>query len=158
MKKFLLSILVCILALPVYAQDFSWLEDAPGKYLPSMTKVVVNRTSPCNQGEEAFMDFIPRFRKDKAFRNSRINLTGDNEMAKSLVDCFDNWSIMKAGKGIMQDSRYYATWYNVSADEVLFQYGDEPVDPYAEWGGSNLMARFQRIDGKWYLTDMVAAG
>lgn len=156
MKKILVSLVMAVFALTALAQDSNWLEKAPQKYLPEMTQTIITRTSPCNQGDEAFMDFIPKFRTDKAFRNSRIKTDEDDDSA----EMFENWKIIKGGKGVdrREGLKYYGTWYNVSADEVCFQYFDEPTVPNSPWGGSCLMARFQRIGGKWYLTDLMIAG
>lgn len=160
MKKILVSLVMAVFALTALAQDSNWLEKAPQKYLPEMTQTIITRTSPCNQGDEAFMDFIPKFRTDKAFRNSRIKIDEDNAISKYSAEMFENWKIIKGGKGVdrREGLKYYGTWYNVSADEVCFQYSDEPTDPNAEWGGSGLMARFQRIGGKWCLTGLMIAG
>lgn len=157
-KKFILGFMAALMSLACYALDFSWMENAPEKYLPATTTVIVTRTSPCNQGDEAFMDFIPKFRKDKAFRNSRLKFAADDEMGPQMAQMFDNWSLVKAGKGVSDGCKYYATWYNVSADEVCFKYEDWPADPNADWGGSGIYARFRRIDGKWYLIGLQIAG
>lgn len=155
-----MTFLVTLFAFGLNAQDFSWVENAPDKYQPSTTKIIITRTSPCNQGEEAFMDFIPKFRTDKAFRDKRIKLSSDDEIGNSMVGAYDNWYLIKAGKGVnkREGYKYYATWFNISANQVCFSYADSPTDPNAEWGGSNACFRFQRIGGKWYLTGIMLAG
>lgn len=158
MKNLVLTLFLTLFAFNLYADDFSWCEGSPDKYQPSTTKIIVTRTSPCNQGDEAFMDFIPKFRTNKAFRNSRIRIAAEDEISKMSADCFENWHIIKAGKGVSDGARYYGTWFNISADQVCFAYGDSPVDPNAPWGGSGAYFRFQRIDGQWYLTSVMLAG
>lgn len=133
--------------------DYSWTENAPERYLPKMTQLIISADSPCNTGGEAFKDFIPRFRKDKAFRDSRIRI--DDEMGKMMVQ-YTNFSLFKAQKKATKCDKSYGTWYNVSANEVFFRYED--VLPCSEAGGGCVMARFNRIDGKWYCTAIMAAG
>lgn len=155
--KILALLLMMALPLMVKAQDFSWMDNAPGKYLPKATQEIVNRESPCNQGEEAFMDFIPKFRTDKAFRNSRAKFAEDDEMGKMSLEMLGDWNngngyaLLKA----KNTKRMYCTWYNVSANEVCLKMEEFG---YGEWGGSSMFARFQRIDGKWYMTGLMMAG
>ncbi len=145
------------------AQDFpdlSWMENAPDRYLPKMTQVIISADSPCNKDGEAFKDFIPRFRKDKAFRDSRVKFS--DEFYKMNFDMLAYWNdgngyaVLKAVKKNLRCDKSYGTWYNVSADEVCFRYED--VLPCVDAGGSSLSVRFQRIDGKWYCTGVMAAG
>lgn len=139
------------------AQDFSWMEKAPEKYLASATQLVINPASPCNQGEEAFMDFIPKFRSDKKFRDSRMKFDDNEEMYVMSMESLADWNngngyaLFKAQKR----KRYYCTWYDVTANQVCFKMEDYPS---GEWGGSSMMARFQRIGGKWYITAIMMAG
>lgn len=153
-----MTFLVTLFAFGLNAQDFSWMENTPDKYQPSTTKIIVTRTSPCNQGDEAFMDFIPKFRTDKTFRNNRVKISSDDEAGKMSVEYFDNWKLLKAGKGTTQEERYYGTWFNINANQVCFVYSTTPTDPNAPWGGSSCSFRFQRIGGKWYLTGIMLAG
>lgn len=161
MKKLITLLLMFVGVFAMNAQDDSdWYCNAPEKYQPANTTIIVTRTSPCNQGEEAFMDFIPKFRTDKAFRNQRIRMAADDEMGKMIAKGFDNWSCVKAGKKVNRQEGWKSvgTWYDVSADQVCFRSDEYPTDPNAEWGGSTAMFRFQRINGKWYLTGIQVAG
>jgi len=162
MKK-LITILILVLAcmpIAVFAQDYSWMENAPDKYLPSATQMVISATSPCNQGDEAFKNFIPKFRTNKQFRDSRIKFSDEMgaTMFEMLADCNNGngYALLKAVKKNTRCDKSYGTWYNISADEVCFVYND--VLPCDEYGGGSVMARFQRIDGKWYITDIRMAG
>ena len=159
MKKFFLLLVMALGAIGMQAQ-YAWMENAPEKYLPAMTDKVISRASACNQGEEAFMDFIPKFRTDAKLRGERIKLDPEDEMGKLTLDNFENWNIIKAGKGVnkREGLKYYGTWFNVSENMVCFRYSDEPTDPNAEWGGSGALFCFQRIEGKWYLTSVMMAG
>ncbi|MCM1152877.1 MAG: hypothetical protein NC328_04410 [Muribaculum sp.] len=152
-KTILISLLM-LLPIAVFGQD--WIEKAPGKYLQSATQQIVNRESVCNQGDEAFMDFIPKFRSDTSFRKSRTKFnTEEFEFMPMWFESLREWNngngyaLFKAKK----TKNLFCTWHSVSANEVCFEMQEE-----TEWSGSSMHARFQRIDGKWYITDFFAAG
>ncbi|MCH5318773.1 MAG: hypothetical protein J1E38_03580 [Paramuribaculum sp.] len=162
-KKALVFVVLLAGALSVSAQtDLSWMENAPDKYLPKNTQIVISPESPCNQNGEAFKDFIPKFRTDKAFRDSRVKFDADDEMGKMsfkmLADYNDGkgYQLLKAVQKKLRCDKSFGTWYNVSENEVCFRYED--VLPCNDWGGGSVTARFQRIDGKWYLTGVMLAG
>lgn len=138
--------------------DTEWYSNVPEGYLPGMTKEIISRESPCNQGEEAFMDFIPKFRKNATFRKSRIAIHAEDEMGASVAQAYDSWGIVKAKRGTENGVRFFGTWYNVRPDSVCFHYEEWPTDPDSPWGGSAAFFRFQRINGKWYLTGIMVAG
>ena len=168
MKKLLISAIVMTFAITVNAQndypentvDLSWMDGAPEKYLPKNTQMIISSSSSCNQNGEAFKDFIPKFRSNKAFRDSRVKFPPDDEMGKMTFDGLAGWiagyQIFKAVQKNLRCDKSFGTWYNVSENEVCFKYED--VLPCDEWGGSGMYARFQRFDGKWYLTGIMAAG
>lgn len=143
-------------SLSIHAQDWSWMEDAPRKYVGANTARIISSGSECNRNGEAFKDFIPRFRTDKAFRESRIRLDADDEAGASTLKYFDNFKLLKASHRNTRCDKSYGTWYNVSADQVCFHYSD--VLLCSEAGGGSVSARFQRIGGKWYCTGFMAAG
>lgn len=157
MKKLITLLLMFAGVFAMNAQDDSdWYCNAPEKYQPANTTIIVTRTSPCNQGEEAFMDFIPKFRTDKAFRNQRIKVDPEDYISNSLAEGLDNdtWSKVKAGKKVNKREGWKSmgTWYDITADKVCFVLSIEPINLIDEWGGSGYWFRFQRINGKWYLT------
>ena len=160
LKRIFAVVALATAVLIANADDLDWMEKCPDKYLPAMTKQIISRESSVNQGEEAFMDFIPKFRTNKAFRNSRIKYTGTDEDQKEMftnsVKLFENWSIIKGARKNTRCDKSWGSWNVVSADEICFSYNDDlPCD---EWGGGGVVARFQRIDGKWYLTGLMIAG
>lgn len=158
MKKFLLFLMVILATGVCNAQDdydtamYNLVEMAPNKYVAANTNIVVNPASPCNQGEEPFMDFIKKFRNDKSFRNSRIQLIYINEWSQlQLSEQSDvDWQAIKASKPVRSEGLVsYGTWYNVKADEVCFANVDSCPENVAE--GLAYYYQFQRIEGKWYL-------
>lgn len=156
----LITLILSCLPLRISAQDNAWMENAPEKYLPSTTQTIVSASSPCNQGEEAFKNFIPKFRSNKTFRNSRTRF--DDEMGQMMFDTLADWNsgngyaLLKAVNKNTRCDKSFGTWFNISANEVCFIYQD--VLPCDEWGGSTLLARLQRIEGKWYMTTPIMAG
>lgn len=157
-KLFLLmSLIVCSLSANAQyeeGQDFSWIENAPQKYDPATTKIIISATSPCNTDGEAFKDFIPRFRTDAKFRNERMRVT--SEIAKSIASGWDGWKLIKACNRGTRRAGEFGTWYNVSADTVCFHSSE--WNDTGDWGGSDSFFKFNRIDGKWYCTDIMMAG
>ena len=99
MKKIFVMLVMALGAIGMQAQ-YEWMENAPEKYLPAMTEKIISRASACNQGEEAFMDFIPKFRTDARLRGERIKLDPEDEIGKLTLDNFEIWNIIKAGKRI----------------------------------------------------------
>lgn len=156
MKKILLLICSVIITISIQAQN-EWME-GPGKYVTANTKIIYDPTSPCNEGEEAFRNFIPKFRRDAQFRKSRVKFASDDESARSCFEYFDNWHLLKAQQRSTKQAAWYSTWYGITTDQVCLEYSEWPTDLDAEWGGSGMYARFQRINGKWYLTGFIIAG
>lgn len=154
--------LLMMVALPlsILAQDFSWIENSPEKYQPAMTQKVVSAASTCNKGDEAFKDFIPRFRTDKQFRAARLRF--EDDMHAHMFNLLADWNngkgyaLIKAFRWNTRCDKSFGTWYNVAADEVCFAYIG--VLLCGDAGGSSFHLRFQRINGKWYCTAMMMAG
>lgn len=165
MKKILLALLMVAAITPFSSQaqdmdevDFSWCDNAPERYSEANTKLIISPTSPCNTNGEAFKDFIPRFRTDKSFRESRLKLS--TEMERSMFVMLGDWTtgynIIKARQKNTRCDKSFGTWFDVTATNVSFAYDD--VLLCSDFGGSSLRVRFTRIDGKWYCTGIMMAG
>lgn len=157
MKKLMMLICAAIIGITAASAQNEWME-GPGKYVAANTRTVDNRTSACNQGGEAFVDFIAKFRTSAQFRKSRVRFASSDEYAKQCFQYFDNWQILKAQQKKETDEEWYSTWYGITASQVCLEFSEWPTDPESEWGGSSLYARFQRIAGKWYMTGFMVAG
>lgn len=151
LKSILIAVLVLIPFL-AYGQD--WFENCPGKCIRANTRIITNRQSPCNQGGEAFMDFIPKFRTDKAFRDSRAKFGDEGGWYGDLDWIADDLTPYQKNE---RCDKSYGTWYNISENEVCFYSTNVFTCDYDE-GGSDMWFRFQRIDGKWYITGIRMAG
>lgn len=142
-----------------YDYQEEWWANAPHRYLPKATQLIISPTSACNQNGEAFKDFIPKFRNDATFRLSRVKFDSEENLEwayNTLGYWTTGYQLFKAVQRKQRCDKSFGTWYNVSANEIYFQYED--VLPCDEDGGSEMRARFQRIDGKWYLTGLMLAG
>lgn len=157
MRKILTLLAILTVWASASALDFSWMDGAPEKYVAANTRLVNSPEAPCNKGAEAFKTFIQRFRTDAKFRKSRLKFEADDEIAPMAIDCCD-MSLIKPANTTEDGVRTIANWYKISANEVRFHFDEYPTDPDSEWGGSNLAARFQRINGKWYCTGFMVAG
>lgn len=161
MKKTLLSIALSLCVITSYA-DMTWLENAPDRYIPANTQIIISSDSPCNKDGEAFKDFIPKFRTDASFRNSRLRFEEDDEMGKMmfgfLADSGVGYKVFKAVNKKEGCTRITGTWYDITSDQVCFRWDEDGSRCKGDWGGSSIMARFQRIDGKWYCTGFMMAG
>lgn len=164
-RFFITGFALVALALTANAEEWIWTNLCPDQYLPAMNKQIISRNSSVNQGEEAFMDFIAKFRTNKTFRDSRIKYFGTDENMKeafySFVDYSNeygmNWYSFKTMRKNTRCDKSWASWNIVSPDEI--GYRSKAVLPCDEDGdGSTGMYRFQRIDGKWYLTDICIVG
>lgn len=160
MKKIITLLLMAAVAIIATAQSngMEVFANVPDGYQPAMNKKIISRKTPCNQGPEAFMDFIPKFRKNATFRKSRIAIPAEDEIGNSSAAFFGAWEIIKAEKGIENGAQFFGTWYDVRPDSVCFHFEEWNIDPETDWGGSSGFFRFQRIDGKWYLTGIMVAG
>lgn len=124
-------------------------------------KKALSNASECNKGAEPFKVFIKKLVSDKAFQDERIKLARDEESRFSAI------SFAYDRKGTLSFETFeqkndteegFATWYGVSADRVCYmwnsEYFEKNDDGEKEYmGGSSMFVFFERIDGKWYLTD-----
>lgn len=115
-------------------------------YEPVATFHIDNPYLPCNSGREAFVDFIKKFRSDKAFRESRYR---GNEY-EDRVECLDRFmneeNALTGFLDFKNDSEVYSYWAVKNADTVKYY----SFGPWCQ-DGSRLF-ECQRIDGKWYAT------
>lgn len=134
----------------------------PERMLTTECAKVTSATSQCNTGTEPFSQFLLKFKTDRAFRHSRINVAEEygnpewmaenSNMIKEWTDSFKFPVYQRKTKC----NKSYATWYGVEKDIVY--YVENEVRPCADECGSTVLIIFRRIDGKWYLTNMMLAG
>lgn len=159
LRKVFLSLSLVSIVFFSFAQSQSWIDSAPAKYLPKASKEIKSPDSACNQGYESFKDFLHNFIKSKDFRISRSKFENP-EQGETDLEILEEWNdgfyIFKAFQNKKRCDKSYGTWYNVSENEVCFKYED--VLPCEDAGGSMMIARFQRINGKWFITNLFLAG
>lgn len=162
LRKFLLSFAFILTLTTAVAQDYSWTEQLT---TDKTIKDIDAKTLACNQGTESFSTFIQKFRTDAQFRNLRVRFAKNDDISKS---CFDTLNYWNDGNGYELLQTMYknneswvstGNWYRVKANEVCFYFDESYQGPDEDWdGGSGFWARFQRIQGKWYITGFMCAG
>lgn len=109
-------------------------------------KKMMAASTPCNQGPEAFKDFIAKFSTDKDFMESRIKLSADQraKFADLLVP-----SNFTAKTPFAKDGdEYCQTWGELQFGKAYLECGW--VDSYVTH-----IFEFVRDGGKWYLGKVV---
>lgn len=105
-------------------------------------------SAQCNKGPEAFKTFIAKFSTDEDFMNSRINLEYEakrTEFAELFVP-----SNFTAKEPFAKDGdMYYQSWGELQYQKTYLDCGW--VDSYVTH-----TFKFERINGKWYLRDIIA--
>lgn len=134
-------------------------------YSAKECRKVTNPKSACNQGAEPFYKFIKKFKTNSAFRKSRYKDSSlyNNGFDEIIVQSL-NTAIGSTRKWVKDtsDSRggyyssYYAYWYGITKNTVCFRLD---VDcGHEDGGGFDFACLFERINGKWYLTQNLMAG
>lgn len=105
-------------------------------------RIFLSPTSACNTDGEALCAFICRFVNDKAFRNQRIRLS--TEQKHLLFQYLPTFKFYWGGDD--EGATGVQSWRSIKKDSAIFDIG---------WWRSELLATFEfnRIGGKWYLTD-----
>ena len=143
MKTIKKSIIVAAFALiagitPLMAQTAAEVEATNKKMLAAST--------PCNQGPEAFKDFIAKFSTDNEFMDSRLKLSPElrEKYASVLVP-----SEFTAKKPFEKDGEeWYQAWGELQFGKAYLMCGW--VDSYVEY-----IFEFTRQNGKWFLSNIV---
>ncbi|MBQ4345113.1 MAG: hypothetical protein IJC40_04340 [Muribaculaceae bacterium] len=138
MKKFLLIIAFIAVGFVMQAQTVAEIEETVARFN--------NPSTPCNQGGEAFNDFIAKFSTDQEFLNSRLKLTEaqKSEYAELLVP--ENFTAkLPFAK---DDDMFYQAWGELQFNSAYLDCGW--VDSYCTH-----TFEFKRIGGKWYLAKVV---
>lgn len=107
---------------------------------------VTNKKSACNQGTEPFYKFIAKFQSRASFREQRLG----EYVEADMVPKYFKFKVYRSKNVNISGSRFKecATWSDVSKNSVTyivgFYLGSHATEYYT----------FERIDGKWYLTEI----
>lgn len=106
-----------------------------------------NKSALCNKGSEAFKTFISQFSSDEEFMKSRIKLeeTQQSKFAELLVP-----SNFTAKEPFAKDEdMYYQAWGELQYNKTYLDCG---------WVDSFITHTFlfERVNGKWHLTKVIA--
>ena len=110
-------------------------------------KRMMSASTPCNQGPEAFKDFIVKFNTDKDFLDSRLQLSAAQreKYASVLVP-----GEFEAKNPMPKDGdEWYQSWGELQFGKAYLQCGW--VDSFVDY-----IFEFKRDNGKWYLANIVA--
>lgn len=165
MRKILFTLMIAMLSnFAIVADDTQWFANAPEVYLPEMTELINSDASECNQGAEPFKQFIFNFANDPNFRKERLK--GGHYIIElwesdgvNFAEFFTVCDIHKNEGGA--ETEIIRTWYGVTANEVCYyqQYWISEIYDGEDYGdGGNDFFRFARIDGRWYLIDILNVG
>lgn len=138
-KIFLLAVMaLCGSALSGNAQTASEIE--------ASTKKMMAPSTPCNQGPEAFKDFIAKFSTDREFMESRNGLSA--ELREKYASVLSPEEFTAKTPFEKDGDEWYQEWGELQFGRVYLMCGW--VDSYVEY-----IFEFTRKDGKWYLTNVV---
>lgn len=117
--------------------------------------MIVDINSPCNKGSEPFFKFLCKFRDNEDFRNQRLNLTEEELEALPIDEQFEifeeNWVLID-DDGEPSYIPISASWFNVSANVVYYADGESNENQLITVAQ---IYKFERVEGKWYLTQLL---
>lgn len=136
--KLFFTLLVMTLSFTAVAQSSFYDANACAK--------VTNKKSACNQGTEPFYKFIAKFQSSASFREQRL---GEYVEADMVPNNF-KFKVYRSKNVNISGSRFKecATWRDVSKNSVTYIVGFYSGSHATEY------YTFERIDGKWYLTEI----
>lgn len=147
-KKLLLVLVAMFVSVAAYAD--SWTDSIPETYQAKDCQMVASASSACNQGAEPFSKFLRRFNMSSSYRESRVLVTDNtSEYSKNIQVLITRVNLLKDTnilplRDVNSKSRL-ATWFNVSADMVCYL------------NRIGCLICFERVEGKWYVTDVELA-
>lgn len=139
-KIFAFLLVTCLLGtLNVNAQTASEVE--------ASVKRMMSASTPCNQGPEAFKNFIAKFSTDKSFMESRLKLSP--EQREKYAKILEPEEFTAKNPFSKDGEEWYQAWGELQFAKAYLMCGW--VDSYVEY-----VFEFFRINGKWYLANIVA--
>lgn len=138
-----------ILALLVFALSGSFVaaNAQTAAEVEATNKKMLAASTPCNQGPEAFKDFIAKFSTDQAFMESRIKLSP--ELKEKYASVLVPGEFTAKAPFDKDGEEWYQAWGELQWGKVYLQCGW--VDSYVEY-----IFQFNREGGQWYLSNIVA--
>lgn len=155
MKK-LLIILTLLTAQFAHAQW--WLDVLPIRYESAAVGYVLNPDAPCNKNGESFIDFRKEWNKGNYdFRKERLKITDNTtlpefsardpkDMLWHALSLIQRITLVPRGESHVGRNRGFSTYFAPSENFVGYC-----TTFHTRYG---LVLIFERIDGKWYLTNI----
>lgn len=107
-----------------------------------------SKTALCNKGPEAFNTFIAKFSTDEEFMNSRIKLEKESQLTE-FAELFVPSNFTAKEPFAKDGDMYYQSWGELQYQKTYLDCGW--VDSYVTH-----TFQFERIDGVWYLRNIIA--
>ena len=137
-RLLIVAIMACI-ACSVSAQTAKEVQDSEAR--------MQNKSTACNGGPEAFNVFIAKFSTDEQFMTSRVKL--DETQLTQFADLIVPSNFMAKTPFAEDDDMYYQSWGELQYKKAYLDCGW--VDSYMTHS-----FLFERIDGVWYLSKVIA--
>lgn len=135
--KLFLTLLVMTLSFTAVAQSSFYDANACAK--------VTNKKSACNQGTEPFYKFIAKFQANASFRAQRTYEYVEAGVPNGGFKVYRSKANYTYGYKCIER----ATWHDVSKNKVCYSWA---ID-----GRMDATYTFERVNGKWYLTEWDAS-
>lgn len=147
----------------------------PSCYTPEGGGVFeIGKDAPCNKGKEKFNAFLKRFGTDSKFRMDRLmpatamsEIIPDYRGLECAVKAMDEMGFMpfrghsdRLPEDIAEEScneySSFGCFYRINRDSVVYSCWECLPDTGEDNGSAVVL--FERLDGKWYLTDVYPFG
>lgn len=139
-----------------YLQYENLYEAAYGAQCIKSYQTFLSDESDCNKGKEPLKTFICNINTNRAFLESRLSLN-ENERNSLAIDSIPSFKFHCEWRVYMLNSRYisnkkeidisnrFYSWSEIGTNRAVFRrfWSNDPIDTYT----------FNRIKGKWYLTE-----
>lgn len=164
MKKIVLALVCALVSFSSYSQE--WFDSIPTRYLPDAVGYVQDPASPVNQGDEPFSEFIKKWNHGNfKLRKERIKATANTYMAEQAnrtpeevmwrtMSNINQITVIPRGEFWVGKKAGYATYFVPSENFVGYLVTRIRIQPPG-FGAvpQGLVITFERIDGKWYVTN-----
>lgn len=133
--------MICF-ALTATAQDYRY----KSIYNAKLCKLVYNKKAACNQGTEPFYKFLKKIKSSPSFREQRVKgeFVNLEFMENETFEVYYNKTF---GDGYKSS----ASWTKVSRNKVVFERAFSSAGGYSNSGSTSIV--FERINGKWHITE-----
>lgn len=158
--------------MPIPAEDW---HNIPATYSDTRSYLDLPSDAPCNQGDEPFSTFLKKFNSSKEFRENRISdspialyeirkkglLTFNYRFHEMVLNAMEKCKLYPVkghahvgpnpDTGVTYDDIGY--WCAPTADKIIYSGWNLRVPGLDEFDSNAVILMFERLDGKWQLTN-----